>query len=219
MRYISRYSAIDYGRCKASHFPDWHVHLSEIVSTQSDAAKALIVSGQAKTTSALHLSVSVRSFRAERVSEFVGAIIEGDSAKAREISHSLGAFDVGLTRELSQARAWLRARRRGTERAGLLASSNALRLKPEGVYVKAKIEPALWFLAPREDVRSSDALEDAATEFDVQGLELDWACVCWDGNFRRSNGDWGTCPSRAARTVGGGETGLSSARRCRRPSR
>ncbi len=175
-----------------SRFPDWRVHLSESVATQSDAAKALMVSGQAKTTSALHLSVSVRSFRAERVSEFVGAIIEGDSAKAREISHSLGAFDVGLTRDLSQARAWLRSRRRGTERAGLLASSNALRLKPEGVYVKAKIEPALWFLAPRDDVRSSDALEDVATEFDVQGLELDWACVCWDGNFRRSGEEWGT---------------------------
>jgi hypothetical protein len=175
-----------------SRFPGWQVHLSEIVASQSDSAKALVATGQATTTGALHLSVSVRSFRAERVSEFVGAIVEGDSAKAREISGSLDAFEVGLTRDLNKARAWLRARRRGTERAGLLASANALRLKPEGVYVKAKIEPALWFLAPREDVRSSDALEDVATEFDVQGLELDWACVCWDGNFRRSDGHWDT---------------------------
>jgi hypothetical protein len=58
--------------------------------------------------------------------------------------------------------------------------------------VKAKIEPPLWFLAPRTDVRSSDALEDAATEFDVQGLELDWACVCWDANFRRNDTGWST---------------------------
>ena len=71
-----------------------------------------------------------------------------------------------------------------------MASSNALRLKPEGIYVKAKIDPAQWFLAPRDDIRSSDALEDVATEFDVQGLELDWAGVCWDANFRRINGNW-----------------------------
>jgi hypothetical protein len=69
-----------------------------------------------------------------------------------------------------------------------LASSNAARLKPDGVFVKAKIEPRKWFLAPTVDVRSSDALEDAATEFDVQGLEVDWACLCWDANLRRGSG-------------------------------
>jgi len=75
---------------------------------------------------------------------------------------------------------------------GLLASSNAARLKPHGVFVKAEIEPAQWFLAPSADVRSSDALEDAATEFDVQGLELDWGCLCWDANYRRSDNGWQT---------------------------
>jgi hypothetical protein len=75
-------------------------------------------------------------------------------------------------------------------KAGGQVTSNAARLKPHGVFVKAKIEPEKWFLAPPEDVRSSGALEDAATEFDVQGLELDWACLCWDANLRRANGGW-----------------------------
>jgi hypothetical protein len=92
---------------------------------------------------------------------------------------------------LEKARHWLRSQRRGNERAGLLASSNAARLKPHGIFVKARIEPTKWFLAPGNDVRSSDALEDAATEFDVQGLELDWACLCWDANLRRGS-SWET---------------------------
>jgi hypothetical protein len=122
----------------------------------------------------------------------VGAIIEGDQTRARHIQDGLSQFDIYVTRSLATARSWLRSKRRGTERAGLLASSNALRLKPEGVFVKAKVDPPLWFLAPRTDVRSSDSLEDAATEFDVQGLELDWACVCWDANFRRDGSSWST---------------------------
>ena len=81
------------------------------------------------------------------------------------------------------------AGRRAGERAGVLASSNALRLKPEGIYVKAQVDVCNWFLNATEDVRSSNALEDAATEFDVQGSELDWTCVAWDLNLRR-NPDW-----------------------------
>lgn len=73
---------------------------------------------------------------------------------------------------------------------GLLASSNGARLKPHGIFVKSKIEPTKWFLSESEDIRSSDSLEDAATEFDVQGLELDWGCVCWDANYRRSSSKW-----------------------------
>lgn len=102
----------------------------------------------------------------------------------------LRKYPVLITRDLDRAREWLRSRRKGTERAGLLASSNANRLKPHGVFVKAKIEPEKWFLAEPDDVRSSDALEDAATEFDVQGLELVWSCLCWDANLRRSAEGW-----------------------------
>ena len=85
---------------------------------------------------------------------------------------------------------WLRSRARGTERMGLLASSNGLRLKPEGIFVKAKIDGPVWFLNASDDIRSSCALEDVATEFDVQGLELDWTCVAWDLNLRRAADGW-----------------------------
>jgi hypothetical protein len=137
---------------------------------------------------ALHLAVSVRSFRAEKVSGFVAALLGDDADAARAMLPDLAAFPIVRTRSLATARHWLRARRRAGERAGLLASSNALRLKPEGLFVKAKIDVCDWFLNPGDDVRSSNALEDAATEFDVQGLELDWTCVAWDLNLRRADG-------------------------------
>src|SRR5205823_2478468 len=87
-------------------------------------------------------------------------------------------------------RSWLRQHARGTERYGLLASSNAIRLKPLGIHVKQDLDPANWFLKGKDDIRSSFYLEDVATEFDVQGLELDWTAVCWDANFRMVNGQW-----------------------------
>ncbi|WNG37446.1 DUF2075 domain-containing protein [Archangium violaceum] len=178
----------------ASSFPTWDVHLPEqILGPEymlTGAAEKALARLQLHKSEHLHLSVSVRSFRAEHVSSFVGALIEGDAARARELAEALINYPVLVTRDVAAARTWLRSQRRANERAGLLASSNALRLKPEGVYVKAKIDPPLWFLAPSTDVRASDALEDVGTEFDVQGLELDWACVCWDLNLRRGSDAW-----------------------------
>lgn len=164
-------------------FPHWRVHLPDTL------AHACTI-GEEICAPELHLAISIRSFRAERLSDFVGHVVAGEADAARELRSSLTNYPLFITRDLDQARRWLRAKRRGNERAGLLASSNAARLKPHGVFVKAKIEPAKWFLAPSADVRSSDALEDAATEFDVQGLELDWTCLCWDANFRRSGNAW-----------------------------
>ncbi|WP_237438060.1 DUF2075 domain-containing protein [Alteraurantiacibacter buctensis] len=172
-------------------FPHWDVHVSPTL--QHGNAIANITQSEG-----LHLSTSIRSFRAEKLSDFVGHVIAGDVEKARQVQAELTHFPLLVTRDLAAARQWLRSMRRGTERAGLLASSNAARLKPHGIFVKAKIEPAKWFLAPLDDVRSSDALEDAATEFDVQGLELDWACLCWDANFRRGAG-WETHQFRGSR--------------------
>ena len=101
-----------------------------------------------------------------------------------------GKFPVFLTRDLAQARLWLRSKARGSERFGLVASSGASRLKPDGVNVHEKIGAPNWFLKPKPDVRSSFYLEDPATEFDIQGLELDWIGVCWDADFRRVGGSW-----------------------------
>lgn len=139
----------------------------------------------------LHLAVSIRSFRAEKLSEFVGAIIEGDAAAARDMKKHIQNYHMAITRDISTARTWLRHHARGTERLGLIASSGAMRLRPEGIHVKSKIDPANWFLNGKEDIRSSYYLEEVATEFDIQGLELDWAGVCWDADFRREGNQWG----------------------------
>ncbi|MBC2664305.1 DUF2075 domain-containing protein [Novosphingobium flavum] len=164
-------------------FPHWQAHVPQTLTHTCQVADEV-------TAPALHLATSLRSFRAERLSDFVGHVISGDAAAARQVRTELDNYPLLFTRDLRAARTWLRSRRRGPERAGLLASSNGSRLKPHGVFVKAKIEPAKWFLAATEDVRSSDALEDAGTEFDVQGLELDWACLCWDANLRRASDRW-----------------------------
>lgn len=139
---------------------------------------------------ALHLAVSVRSFRAETVSAFVAALLDNDSGVARDRKPGQAHFPIVRTRSLAAARQWLRAQRRAGERAGLLASSNALRLKPEGIFVKSDVDVCNWFLNGGDDIRASNMLEDVATEFDVQGLELDWTCVCWDLNYWRSSTGW-----------------------------
>lgn len=180
----------------ADHYPEWQVHVPEQLlgreyqlKGSGDAAMARL---QLSRTPALHLSVSLRSFRAEKLSTFIGAVIEGGVEAACEHAASLVDYPLYVTRDLAEARRWLRQQRRASERAGLLASSNALRLKPDGIFVKAEIEPTTWFLHPSSDIRSSDMLEDVGTEFDVQGLELDWACVCWDANLRRGSAGWET---------------------------
>jgi hypothetical protein len=95
-----------------------------------------------------------------------------------------------LTRDLDRTRTWLRRHARGSERFGLIASSGALRLKPEGINVKVELDPIAWFLNGKSDVRSSYYLEEVATEFHIQGLELDWAGICWDADFRRNGNEW-----------------------------
>jgi hypothetical protein len=96
-------------------------------------------------------------------------------------------FAIVLTRSMRAARRWFRRQRRGTERAGLVASSSAQRLKPHAIDSRVNIDPVHWFLSPPRDTRSSLYLEDAATEFQVQGLELDWTIVTWDADLRCSN--------------------------------
>jgi hypothetical protein len=139
----------------------------------------------------LHLAVSMRSFRAGALSAFVGHLVENRPAEACRVYEEISdRYPIRLTRVLEQVRRWLRYQARGSERYGLLASSGACRLRAEGLHVKAKIDPPTWFLNDRSDVRSSFYCEEVGTEFDVQGLELDWAGVCWDADFRYGNGKW-----------------------------
>jgi hypothetical protein len=172
------------------HFPHWRIHASaQIVQPDYDLnreARDFIRQPQVNLNDDLHLGVSMRSFRAEHVSAFIAHILNGEINAARDIYARIAQnYPIVIARNLSAARQWLRERARGSERYGLVASSGALRLRPEGLHMKAGIDPANWFLNSRDDVRSSFYLEDVASEFDVQGLEVDWACVCWDADLRR----------------------------------
>lgn len=182
-------------RTLQSHFPHWEVHVSSLLedthyTADADARRLLAASSVIKEPD-LHLSVSMRSFRAEALSSFVGAVLEGNAARASSLLPPiLSRYPLFLSRDLAAVRRWLRTTARGSERFGLVASSGAHRLRPDGIHIKAAIDPSNWFLNDRTDVRSAYYLEEVGTEFDVQGLELDWSGVCWDANLRYVGGAW-----------------------------
>jgi hypothetical protein len=121
----------------------------------------------------------------------IAALMSGQASLATaELASVLPRFPIFITRSLAQAKAWVRGRARGTERFGLLASSGGKRLKPLGITMDVQIDPCVWFLNDAYDVRSSFYLEDAASEFDVQGLELDWTIVAWDGDLIHQADGW-----------------------------
>jgi hypothetical protein len=155
------------------------------------AAAANMVVGSLSGDASLHLATSMRSFRAENLSRFVKALLDGEAALGRELfAEFRDHYPIVLTRSMRKARRWIRHQRRGTERAGLMASSSAQRLKPHAIDIRVNIDPVHWFLSPPRDTRSSLYLEDAATEFQVQGLELDWTIVTWDADLRWRGSDW-----------------------------
>jgi len=141
----------------------------------------------------LHLAVSMRSFRAEHVSFLVKQLLDLNIEQAHQTLENLHTkYPIVITRDLTRAKRWLKEQARGSERYGIVVSSQAQRLKPHAIDVKSPVDPIHWFLDGKEDVRSSHYLEDVATEFHVQGLELnlDWACVTWDADFRYSRDGW-----------------------------
>lgn len=176
-------------------FPDWHVHISDrLTDSEFGAGKAIdALSGRQNVhfQSNLHLSVSRRSYRAENVSSLVKQILDLDLEQARKTLSELSPkYPILLTRDLNRAKQWLRRQARGSERYGIVVSSQANRLRPLAIDVRLKPNPVHWFLAGKDDVRSSYYLEDVSTEFDIQGLELDWACVTWDADFRYQSDCW-----------------------------
>jgi hypothetical protein len=176
-------------------FPDWEMFISSrLTDSEYAAGKVLdIVRERARTQfdDSLHLAVSMRSFRAENVSGFVKALLDCEMEQAKQAFAELAArYPIAITRDLNAAKQWIRSRARGTERYGLVASSKAMRLKPHAIDIRVSVDPVHYFLNEKEDTRSSYYLEDAATEFQVQGLELDWVCVNWDGDFRFTGSDW-----------------------------
>ncbi len=176
-------------------FPNWHVYISSQLSDSEYGAGRILDRVKPRlavtTIEELHLAVSMRSFRAEKVSLLVKQMLDLDAAEARKTLAKVEAkYPIVLTRDLAEAKRWLRSKARGSERYGIVVSSAAERLKPYAIDVKSPTDPIHWFLDGKEDVRSSYYLEDVATEFQVQGLELDWACVTWDADFRYTEDGW-----------------------------
>lgn len=178
-----------------TRFTNWDVHISNRLDDSDyvwdPLAKATLAKLPVTRSEALHLGVSIRSFRAEALSAFIGHVVENRPYEARLAYGTIqDKYPIYLTRSIGEARDWLHTKARGTERYGLVASSGGHRLKPEGISVKHKIDAPIWFLNGKDDVRSSYYLEEVASEFDVQGLELDWAGVAWDADFRYVGGTW-----------------------------
>jgi len=177
-------------------FPGWDVYISpKLTDSEYGAGKVIarLASSPLKVEykEDLHLSVSMRSFRAERVSELVKKVLDLEADEAQKTLQAInGKYPIVLTRDMKKAKLWLRERAEGSQRYGIVVSSQAERLKPYAIDVKTPVDPIDWFLAGKDDVRSSYYLEDVATEFHVQGLELDWACVTWDADFRHSPNGW-----------------------------
>lgn len=176
-------------------FPHWHIHVSDRLTESeynaSSTLDRLTRSGSVTFNSNLHLGVSMRSFRAERVSTLVREVLDMEISAARSTLNQVQPhYPILVTRNLDHARRWLRTQARGTERYGIIASSHAERLKPHAIDVRSPVDPIHWFLSDKDDVRSSYYCEDVVTEFQIQGLELDWTCVTWDADFIPRETGW-----------------------------
>ena len=191
------------------HFPTWKVWISNKLDSKYYLPSFNLdqLQGRLFRKDHLHLGTSIRSFRSEKVTEFISNLLEGNLLEAKNLLIELkSSYPIKITRSLDKAKNWLRKKARGSERYGLLSSSGACRLKTLGIFVESITDKkvANWFLEEKNDVRSSFALEDAATEFKVQGLELDWSGLIWDGDFIKNSEGW------LYKSFGGTKTRLST---------
>ena len=179
-----------------NQFAFWETRISPNLFDSEYAAHSAIedlkLKSQIEFNDSLHLAVSMRSFRAENLSKLIKEILDINHNAKNTLHQLQDKYPIVLTRDIEKARKWLKEKARGSERYGIVVSSQAYRLKPLAIDVKTQINHVNWFLDGKDDVRSSYFLEDVATEFQVQGLELDWTCVTWDGDLRFSNDGWKT---------------------------
>lgn len=179
-------------------FPHWEAYVSNNLDdseylrgrTWQELTKGVNLT----VVAGLHLATSMRSFRSEKVSLLIKQILDNDTANAQKSYHDIKKqYPIFVTRDLDKAKEWVRKMARGNERYGLVASSTAARLKPRGIYYakdRSSLSPENWFLNSEDDIRSSYFMEAVGSEFETQGLELDYAIVAWDADLRIENGKW-----------------------------
>lgn len=187
----------EWGKVLVERFSHWQIHISPalLLNDASNSANALFnelpENLHIETDVSLHLSVSQRAFKANKLNDWVNAVIDNDPATAQKL-HSVirENYEIFITRSLSKAKDWLKKKKQGNKRVGLIASSGGLRLRTYGVNTKEEINVPYWFLNSEGDVRSSYHLEIVATEYKIQGLEIDWVGLCWDADLRRNGETW-----------------------------
>lgn len=187
----------EWGKVIQERYPHWITYISPLLKTGNHSTGSLsLFNNPPKNVSInenkeLHLNVSIRSYKAEELSNWVNLTLINEPIEARQVfEDKLSNYKIVLTRDLDEAKNWLRSKCKGSRRMGIVASSGGRRLRPYGIEVKTELEEAQWFLNPRNDIRSSYYLELPATEFRIQGLELDWVGVCWDLDLKRLTNKW-----------------------------
>ena len=184
-------------KCGIENYTEWELYYSPDIFKQVEDKnidrEMIEHCERCHPSSELHLKTSIRSFRADKQCQFVDNLLDNNPDETRRIYNEISAkYPVFVTRDYAKAKHWVKEQVRGSQRCGVLACSSAQRLKPEGIYVATDIDVKNWFLAPSDDLRSSNMMEIVASEFKVQGLEIDWAVVCWDADLRRNRrgDDW-----------------------------
>ncbi len=195
----------------SNKYPNWDVYVSDKIYdkeyTNGKSIQDVLSSlSHLNIEEKLHLAVSTRSFRSEKQSDFIKALLDLNTEKAKEdFSILKDKYPIYITRDLDKAKQWIKSKARGSERYGMIASSGAKRLRKYGMWVECPIDDPSWFLNDKDDVRSSYSLEQCASEFDIQGLELDWDIIGWDADLRFNGNEWeyysftGTTWNRIAR--------------------
>ena len=177
-------------------FPAWKVYISPKLTdaeyAEGKVNELLEDNPNVTYDERLHLAVSLRSFRAEKLSAFVHALLSFDEKASELYAEIKDKYPIVLTRDMAKARKWLHEKVRGTERTGILVTKESARFKPLAIHIlpSGDENTVHWFLEDKTDTRSSNYLEDAATEIQVQGLELDYTCLLWDADMRYENGEW-----------------------------
>lgn len=185
----------DWFRALQKSFPNWDIYLSDQMTDSEyigdSSIGELLLGCSYNIETSLHLGVSLRSFRSEKLAAFTKKLLDNKPNEAAQIYTVLNkTYPIVMTRDFEKAKDWVRTKARGSERFGLLASSEGKRLRGAGIWVPTEINHVGWFLNGKDNVDSSYYLEVAASEFKVQGLEIDYALLAWDADFRRANNDF-----------------------------
>ncbi len=143
----------------------------------------------------LHLTVSMRTLRTDALNRFVESLLSLELEDAAKYYSQLGRrFPIVITRDLEKAKMWIETIATGGDRYGKLVSSSTKKLFDQinGVHSSSweQFDAPSWFLEGKSNPKSSYNLELCASEFDVQGLELDYVLLEWGPDFRIEFNSW-----------------------------